>query len=414
MGKKCKSLKNPVDEGSIPSEPMKGHPATPPPPQGRKKEMNQEKKKFFTATSILIGTCIGAGVLGIPYVAAQAGFFVALAYILLIGGIILLVNLYLGEISLRTRGNHQLVGYAQKYLGKKGRRFMEFATIFGIYAAIVAYMLGIGESISFLVFGNSNYTTLFGVLFGLAMSGLLWRGMKALKKYEKIGVSIILSLLFLIIILFFNKIEVANIIYFNIGNIFLPFGVVLFALMSFHAIPEVEIVLYRREKLMKRVLFVGTLVSIIFYSLFALVVVGFKGTSTPEIATLALGTVFVFLGIFTMFTSWLALGNALDENFRFDERIKKIKSWILVSLIPILIFLVLRFFEFFSFTHILSIGGVVAGGMIAVLVLLMIKKAKKKGNRKPEYKLPVNWFIIGVLILIFLLGVVRELFLALR
>jgi len=376
--------------------------------------MKQENKRFLVAVSILIGTCIGAGVLGIPYVAAQAGFFVALAYILLIGGIILIVNLYLGEISLRTKGDHQLIGYAKKYLGLKGRRFMEFATIFGIYAAIVAYMLGIGESISFLVLGDSSFTTLFGVLFGLGMSALLWRGMKALKRFEKIGVSIVLALLLVIVILFFNKIEFVNIVYFNVGNIFLPFGVILFALMSFHAIPEVELVLNNNKKLMKRVLIVGTSVSVIFYILFALVVVGFMGSKTPEIATLALGTVFVFLGMFTMFTSWLALGNALEESFMFDERMRKKKAWILTSLIPILIFLVIRFFEFFSFTKILSIGGVVSGGLVAVLILLMIKRAKKKGNRKPEYSIPVNWFIIGFLILIFVLGVVRELWLALR
>jgi len=376
--------------------------------------VNQEKKKFWIATSILIGTCIGAGVLGIPYVAAQAGFFVALAYILLIGAIILVVNLYMGEISLRTKGEHQLIGYTKRYLGKKGKIFMEFATVFGIYAAIVAYMLGIGESISFLIFGNSSYTTLFGILFGVGMSGLLWRGMKALKKYEKIGVSIVLGLLVLIVILFSNKIEVANLIYFNVGNIILPFGVILFALMSFHAIPEVKIVLYKKEKLMKKVLIFGTLISVIFYSLFTLVVVGFKGIATPEIATLALGTVFVFLGIFTMFTSWFALGNALEENFMFDERMRKKKAWVLTSFMPILIFLIIRFFEFFSFTHILSIGGVFSGGLVAILILLMIKKAKKKGSRKPEYSMPVNWFIIWFLILIFILGVVREIFLALK
>ena len=375
--------------------------------------MNQEKKKFWIATSILVGTCIGAGVLGIPYVAAKAGFLVALAYILFIGAIILLVNLYMGEISLRTKGKHQLIGYTKKYLGNKGKKFMEFATIFGIYAAIVAYMLGVGESISFLIFGTSSYTTLFGMLFGIGMSGLLWRGMRALKKYEKIGVSIVLGLLFLIVILFFNKIEVANLVYFNVGNVLLPFGVILFALMSFHAIPEVEMVLENNEKLMKKILIFGTFISIIFYILFTLIIVGFKGPETPEIATLALGTIFVFLGIFTMFTSWLALGNALEESLMFDERMKKKKAWIFTSFVPLLIFLVIRFFGFFSFTKILSIGGVISGGLIAILILLMIKKAKKEGNRKPEYSMPVNWFIIGFLILIFVMGVLRELWLAL-
>jgi len=274
-------------------------------------------------------------------------------------------------------------------------------------------MLGIGESISFLISGNSSYTTLFGILFGVGMSGLLWRGMKALKKYEKIVVSIVLGLLVVIFFMFFNKIEVANLIYFNVGNIILPFGVILFAFLAFYAIPEVKIVLYKKEKLMKKVLIFGTLISVIFYSLFALVVVGFKGVETPEIATLALGTVFVFLGIFAMFTSWLALGNALDESFRFDEKLKKYKSWIFTALVPILLFLLIRFFEFFSFTRILSIGGVVSGGLLAVLIMLIVKKAKKKGNRKPEYSMPVNWFIIGFLILIFVLGVIREIWVAL-
>ncbi len=376
--------------------------------------MGQEKKKFFIAISILIGTCIGAGVLGIPYVASQAGFFVALTYILLLGIIILFVNLYLGEISLRTKGEHQLVGYAQRYLGKKGRRFMEFATVFGIYSAMVAYMLGIGESLSFLILGNTNYTVFMGILFGAGMSALLWKGMKSVKKFEKIGVSIILSLLLLIFILFFNRIDAANLYYFNMGNIFLPFGVIFFAFLSFHAIPEVGIVLHNNEKLMKKALIAGTSVCILFYILFALVVVGFKGLETPEIATLALGSVFVVLGIFTMFNSWLSLGNALEESFMFDERIKKKKAWFYTAVIPLAIFLLISFFKFFSFTKVLSIGGVISGGLIAALILLMIKHAKKEGNRKPEYSIPVNWFIIGFLILIFVLGVLRELWLALR
>lgn len=372
--------------------------------------MKESTNKFLIATAVLIGTCIGAGFLGIPYVAAQSGFFVALAYILLLGLIILFVNLYLGEISLRTNGDYQIPGYARKYLGKRGRFFTAFATIFGIYTAIIAYMLGIGESISFLIIGNSNYTTLFGFLIGIFMSGFLWKGMRALKKYEKIGVAVILFLLILIFVIFFGNINYSNLNYFSLGNIFLPFGVVLFALMSFHSIPEVRLVLNKNEKLMKKVIFSGTLIVIIFYSLFALVVVGKYGGSTPEISTLALGTIFIFLGIFTMFTSYLALGNALIGDFMFDNRMKKRKAWFLASITPIFLFILIRLTNFFSFTKILSIGGVVSGGMIAIIILLMVKKAKKNGKRRPEYSMPINWLVIGVLILIFIFGVVQELF----
>ena len=372
----------------------------------------KQSKGFYAGLAILIGTCIGAGVLGIPYVVAKAGFLVGLGYILLIGLIIIFVNLYLGEIILRTKGKHQLPGYAEKYLGKKGKVFMQFALIFGIYSAIVAYIFGIGESFSFLFFGDSSYSLLIGIVFAGFMSLLLWRGLKALKRFEKWGVGIILFLLILIVILFAGKISFSNLSGFDFNYLFLPFGVVLFALMSFSAMPEINFVVKDKKKF-KKLLILGTSVSIIFYILFALIVVGFKGLNTPEISTLALGPVFVVLGIFTMFTSYLALGNALRDHFKYDDIYKKKKAWFLAAIVPIFIFLFIKMFEFFSFAKILSIGGVVSGGMIAVLVLLMIKKVKKKGNRKPEYSIPVNWFVIGLLSLIFIAGVVREIIVAL-
>jgi len=372
--------------------------------------MKRGLKKYLTASSVLIGSCIGAGVLGIPYVAAQAGVFVAIAYIILIGALIFTVNSFLGEVVLRTRGDHQLIGYVERYLGRKARHVMEFAFVFGAYAGIIAYMLGMGKSISFLVFGNLNHTILFGALVGVVMSYLLYGGLNSLKKFEKIGVAIILGLLMVIVGIFMPKVVLANILGFNSTHILLPFGVVLFALMSFHTIPEIKIILKKNEHQFKKVLRTGTLVSVIFYSLFTFVVVGVKGSSTPDVATLALGTVFVFLGMFTMFTSYLASGNALRESFQFDERYSRKKSWMLATWIPIGLFVLTQLTNIFSFTTILSLGGVVSGGITAILALLMVKKAKVHGNRKPEYEMRATWIGLGILILIFAAGVVKELF----
>ncbi len=375
--------------------------------------MDINVKRFLTAVSILVGTCIGAGVLGIPYVASQSGFLIALLYIFFVGGIILLINLYLGEVSLRTKSNHQISGYARKYLGIRGKKLMEFAVIFGIYSAIIAYLFGVGESLSFLILGNTGYSVVFGVFFGIFMSVLLWSGLSSLKRFERIGVAIILFLLIAIFGIFIGRVDLGNLIYVNWDNLFLPFGVILFALISFHAVPQITFVIKDKSKIKKAILS-GTGISILFYILFAFVVVGFKGSETPEIATFALGSIFVLLGILTMFTSYLSLGNALEEDFLFDDHFKKKKSWMLSSLIPIIIYIVVSFFDFFSFTKILSIGGVVSGGLITILVLVMAKKAKLNGDRKPEYSIPLNWVVIIFISLIFILGVVREIFLVLK
>jgi len=230
--------------------------------------MKIETKKYLAASSVLVGSCIGAGVLGIPFVAARSGFFVAAAYIILVGLMVYSINLYLGEVILRTKGNHQLTGYAKKYLGMKGRHLMEFALIFGVYAGLIAYMLGMGESISYLFFHNTNYSIYFGIGVGLLMSYLIGGGVKSLKKFERIGVSIILGLLLLIIIIFIPKVVMMNILGFNSDFILLPFGVVLFALLSFQIIPEIKIILKGNENKFKKVVTTGTLVSVSFYLFF--------------------------------------------------------------------------------------------------------------------------------------------------
>ena len=376
--------------------------------------MNTKNKTFLAGISILIGIAIGAGVLGIPYVVSKSGFLIGALHIILIGAIILLANLYLGEVVLRTKGKHQLGGYAKKYLGKTGSIVMSFAIILSIYSAIIAYLIGISDSISFLFFGNFNYSILIGILFGIFMSYLLWRGLKALKTFEKFGVSAIFIIFILMAIFFTKKISFDNLTTINTNFLFLPFGVVLFALLSFSAIPEINLILKKDKILMKKILVTGTLITILFYILFALIIVGFKGVETPEIATIALGPIFIMLGIFTMFTSYLALGNALQDHLIYDLKFKKIKSWFLSSLIPIFIFLAIIIFKYFTFSKILSIGGAVFGGLIAVLILFIVKKAKVKGNRKPEYKIPVNGFIIILLSLIFAAGIVREIIVAFR
>ena len=121
------------------------------------------------------------------------------------------------------------------------------------------------------------------------MSALIWKGMSLLKIFEKTGVIISLILLLSICIIFFNKINLSNLGYVNLEHVLLPFGVVLFSMMSFFAIPEAKIVLNRNKRLMKKAIIIGTLLPAFFYLVFTFIVVGFKGSQTPEIATFGLG-----------------------------------------------------------------------------------------------------------------------------
>ncbi len=372
------------------------------------------KNKFINATALLIGTVIGAGFLGVPYVFAKAGFLVGTLHLMLITAIILFINLGLGEISLRTKGNHQLTGYAERYLGKRGRQLMFFAMIFGIYAALLAYLVGEGKSISFLIFQNEQFYLFPGIIFWFITSLIAASGIKALKKYEPLSVAIILVIIISVILLFFTQINPQNLSTISTQHFFLPFGVILFAMLGFSALPEMEILLKKQERKMKKAILLGTLIPAILYFFFALTVVGRFGQSTPRIATFAFseigGGIFILLGIFTMFTAYLALSVALEDMYIFDYHFTKKQAVLASSLPPLFLFIAISLFNLASFTKIISLSGTVSGGLTGVLVLMMMQKAKRKGNRKPEYSLTLNKKILLALTLILILGIFLEIF----
>ena len=66
-----------------------------------------------------------------------------------------------------------------------------------------------------------------------------------------------------------------------------------------------------------------------------------------------------------------------------------------------------------NFTKVLGIGGVVSGGIEVILILSMVKSAKKNGDVKPEYSIPYSKLLTMLLILIFIVGAVLEIMSAL-
>ena len=146
----------------------------------------------------------------------------------------------------------------------------------------------------------------------------------------------------------------------------------------------------------------------IVYSLFSFVIVGNFGGGVKEIATLNLVRFFSLLGIITMFTAYFALTIAIRDMFRFDFNFSRINGWLAANIIPLLLFLLVYFFKLASFTKILSISGIISAGLTGILILLMNKNAKILGKRKPEYALHINWKIIAILSVLFILAIVME------
>ncbi len=364
-------------------------------------------KSFFEAIAVLVGTTIGAGVLGIPYVIAKAGFLTGLITIVFVGLMIIILNLYLGEVCSRTKGRHQLVGYAERYLGKWGKVAMSFSSMTGAYGALIAYMLGVSYSLNNLIGVNKIVAML--IFFAVA-SFLVYLGLKTIAHWEFIVNGLVLLIILFIFFISFSHFNVSNLVGFSMKGLLLPYGVIFFAFIGTAAIPDMKSLLEHSKERLKKAVIIGSLIPLAAYVIFTVGVLAVTGAGTTEIATIGLGEVLgnymLIIGnlfaCLAMFTSFLAIGLALLWIYQYDYKLKKGMSWFLTVFPPLAVALS----GLAGFVQVIGITGAVAGGVEGILIVMMHRRAKKFGEVAPSYVIKERWIVSALLCIVFVGGIV--------
>lgn len=366
-------------------------------------------KNFYSATAVLIGTIVGVGIFGIPYTVARSGFALGLFFLAVLGLVFLLLHLFYGEIVLRTLGKHRFVGYAQIYLGKWGKRLTSFTSIFINYGALLAYMI-VGGKFLEIIFGGSEFN--WSLIFFIVCSLAIFFGLRVIVKIELFMSLFLIITIFLIFIKGWPAIDLNNLSTLDWKYFFLPYGVILWAIGGLAAIPEMKEVFKENYKSFKKAIIVGTLLPVLLYVIFVLTVVGVTGSKTsPEAinglvgslgsSTVVLGAVF---GLLAVTTSFLVIGLSLKKIFWYDYGANKHVSWVLTCLVPVVAFLL----HWRDFIVVIGFLGAILGGLDGILLILIYRKAKKIGQRKPEYSLKIPSFVYYSIIFVFSLGIIYQ------
>lgn len=370
--------------------------------------------RFINVFALLIGTIIGAGIFGLPYVAAKIGFFPAIIYLIIIAAIVTLMHLLYGEVVLRTRGKHRLVGYAEIYLGVWGKRAATISVILGSYAGLLIYIILSGIFLfgflgDFLGGSPRIYST---IIFFVSLA-FVASGLKIVSWIESVLSFLLIAAIFIFLTKGSFLINTVNFSFTaNWSEFFLPYGVLLFALTGGSVIPDLAAVLDNDKRRLKKAIIWGTLIPAIIYLFFILVVFGITGANTTPDAISGLAKAYgdgfvkigAMVGFLAVITSFLAFGINLKKTFQHDYKLSKILSLVSALLVPFIIFLT----GFDDFIRVIGFSGAVMGGIDGVLIILMYQKADRegKGNRKPEYDIPTSKWLEYLLIVMFALGIV--------
>lgn len=349
----------------------------------------EERVSLWRGIRPLVGTVVGVGFFGLPYVFAQGGYLLVLAELVFLAAVQLVFLHAYADLVLAKKGHARFLHVIGDAFGPLGRA-MAFVTFFGtLWGAMVAYLLAGGDFLSYILKAwipgvESHFLSI--VLSGLFFLGLLG-GSFVVPRVQRYLVPFFFCALFVLSLFSLSHITPMYLTGVTWTHWVSPLGVILFALGAVPAVPEMHDALQGNGKRLRKAIFWGMLLIAAVYALFAAVVVGITGGGTPQQAIAAfagvapwmvlLGSV---LGLTTITTAYVNVGSALIHTLLYDVRLRFFPSLALVGGVPL--FLVI--FGVSNMIGVLQYTGGVLGSLLGILVLLAYEKARR-GRQLPAH-----------------------------
>ncbi len=356
---------------------------------------------------MMIGAIVGVGVFGLPFAFAQSGFALGLLELLFLGGLLVCLQLMLAQIVVQTPGHHRLAYYVGLYQGRGWKWVTLIALSFGIWGAMLAYMVAGGTFLHLLLSPwLGGEPMVYSYLLGAGASILIIGGLTLASRIEYAVVGALLFLFAFIILASAPEIDVSNFSTLDLGKFFLPYGVILFSLSGMGIVPELKDILGKaHQRQIAPVIVLSMTVIIALYAAFAFAVVGVTGSSTTPMAfeglVPVLGNTFrvaaTLLGSLTILSIYLVLGIELLNTLKFDFSLRHRTAWFIVCAVPLVLF----GFGMREFIDIIGFAGSVFGGGLGILVALSYGTMRRRGLCPTphciNFPASLTWLIIAVL-----------------
>lgn len=392
--------------------------------------MKRKPGSLFGGALLITGSCVGAGMLGLPVLTGLAGFFPALCMFFLAWGFMTLTALLLVEAGSWFPHRTNLLSIVSFSLGKNGKIVCWITYLFLFYALLTAYISATGSLVSsfFLEFFNIGIPPELGsiclvVIFG----GVVYAGTRTVDLWNRVLMAAKI-VFFLILVNIGAKYVRSDLLLQNqpARAVFaLPILIISF---GFHnMIPTLVDYMHGNAKRVKQAILLGSLFAFVIYVIWEILVLGIvpvegengllaafrldkEGAQAlssvlhlPSIGIVAQG-----LAFFAILTSFLAqalsLMHFLSDGLKLSTRKQESPTVCFLTMTPPLVLTLLYpklFFLALDFA-----GGICAVALFGVLPALIVFRGRKK--HRPDHSYTVRggntllWILSAFSIAIFL------------
>lgn len=244
-----------------------------------------KNNRLFGAILLVSGTTIGAGMLALPVTTGLAGFVPSLLVMVLIWLFMMLTAFYLLEVNLRMKGESNLISMVKRTLGKPGEVVAWITYLLLLYSLTAAYMVGCSQILNDFLekslpvdFPSQIWPVVIFFIFGACV----YCGTEIVDILNRaLMIGLVLAYLGLIS-LGCCKIKADLLNYYD-WTFLLPSASVVLTTFGYHIIiPTLTTYLDHDPKLLKRAIFIGSLIPFIIYILWQLLVMGVVPVKGPN------------------------------------------------------------------------------------------------------------------------------------
>lgn len=363
-----------------------------------------KNNRLFGAILLISGTTIGAGMLALPVTTGLAGFFPSLVIITVIWLYMMLTAFYFLEVNLRLKGESNFISMMHKTLGRGGEIVSWITYLVLLYALTAAYLVGCSQILkNFFPFQIADWIwpVVVFLLFGL----FVYLGTLAVDYLNRFCMALLILSYIAMIAFGLPKINPSLLTYSN-WNFVLPSVAVVLTTFGFHIIiPTLTTYLEHEAKLLKRAIFIGSLIPFIVYICWQILVMGVvpvlgedslteasqHGAQVTFVLSKTLNSVWIGSAIqsfafFAIVTSLLGVSLSLTDFLADGLKIKKSHKGkfilVLLAFVPPLLF---ALFYQRAFLLALNYAGYCVLILLALLPSLMAWCERYRGSREGRF-----------------------------
>ncbi len=235
------------------------------------------KGRIFGGVLLVAGCCIGAGMLGLPVLSAEAGFYPSLVMFLVCWLFMLTTSFLLLEVNVWLKGDVSIVSMAEHSLGRIGKAVSWIVYLYLFYCLMVAYAAGSGALVADFTSELSGVeaphwvgSLMISVLFGI----LIYVGTHAVDRFNRwlmIGLAVAYLGLVIMGASYVNPDYLARHDWADVGSV-IPIMVICFGYHNL--VPSLTTYLKYDVKALKKTFFLGSLIPLIAYLVWEWLILG--------------------------------------------------------------------------------------------------------------------------------------------